>query len=312
MRATYPNTTTTNYPFGMLMDGRSLSSEKYRFGFNTQEKDNEIYGIGNSTSAEFWQYDCRLGRRFNIDPKPNSGISVYACFGNNPIWKTDYKGDTIVIYLGMDGDSYLELASQNMVLKQVNDGIFIIVAHGDPFGIVDHQLTNKSLTSPEKIFDVLKNEKISPEFKKSFENKTPIALILLSCNSASDPQEYECGHSKYLGKKSIAQRISEAKPEWRVVGANGYVSYGTSENNRIGRPGAGVVGLSSIVSDVAKGIKRDNSRYFITFKGGKTDQGTLYHTKRPTGCDVKIITGNSDTTVPEGREINITTRPPSQ
>ena len=32
----------------------------YRFGFNGQEKDNEVAGFGNITTAEFWEYDCRL------------------------------------------------------------------------------------------------------------------------------------------------------------------------------------------------------------------------------------------------------------
>jgi RHS repeat-associated protein len=67
----------------------------YRYGFNGQEKDNEVAGSGNSYTAEFWQYDPRLGRRFNIDPKPNPTISVYACFANNPIVFTDPNGDTV-------------------------------------------------------------------------------------------------------------------------------------------------------------------------------------------------------------------------
>jgi hypothetical protein len=36
------------YPFGMLMPGRSFSSEDYRFWFNGMEKDDEVKGIGNS------------------------------------------------------------------------------------------------------------------------------------------------------------------------------------------------------------------------------------------------------------------------
>ena len=52
-------------------------------------KDNEVSGEGNSYTAEFWQYDSRLGRRFNLDPKPNPSTSEYACFNNNPIFYTD-------------------------------------------------------------------------------------------------------------------------------------------------------------------------------------------------------------------------------
>jgi YD repeat-containing protein len=84
------------YPFGMVMPNRtfSLSSKSYRFGFNTQEKDDEVYGAGNLNTAEFWEYDTRIGRRWNVDPKPNVSVSPYATFENNPIWKNDIKGDS--------------------------------------------------------------------------------------------------------------------------------------------------------------------------------------------------------------------------
>jgi murein DD-endopeptidase MepM/ murein hydrolase activator NlpD len=65
----------------------------YRFGFNTQEKDDEVYGAGNLNTAEFWEYDTRLGRRWNVDPKPQVEISVYAAMNGNPIWLTDVNGD---------------------------------------------------------------------------------------------------------------------------------------------------------------------------------------------------------------------------
>jgi len=67
----------------------------YRYRFNGQEQDNEIAGTGNIMSAEFWEYDARLGRRWNIDPKPDFSISSYACFRNNPILFNDVDGDTV-------------------------------------------------------------------------------------------------------------------------------------------------------------------------------------------------------------------------
>lgn len=67
----------------------------YRYGFQGQERDDEISGSGNSYTAMFWQYDSRLGRRWNLDPKPNPSISQYATFGNNPIYFMDPFGDTV-------------------------------------------------------------------------------------------------------------------------------------------------------------------------------------------------------------------------
>jgi len=66
---------------------------KYRYGMNTQEKDDEIYGKGNASSAEFWEYDTRLVRRWNLDPVPKKWESSYACLSNSPIWRIDPNGD---------------------------------------------------------------------------------------------------------------------------------------------------------------------------------------------------------------------------
>lgn len=104
------------YAFGMMMPGNTYSiddtivmvvdttsdtgyirmpKEGYRFGFNGQEKDDEVYGDGNAYTALFWEYDPRLGRRWNLDPKPTSYYSAYSCFGNNPIFFSDVFGDEI-------------------------------------------------------------------------------------------------------------------------------------------------------------------------------------------------------------------------
>ncbi len=37
----------------------------YRYGFNGQQKDNEIAGIGNWYTAQFWEYDPRNATRKN-------------------------------------------------------------------------------------------------------------------------------------------------------------------------------------------------------------------------------------------------------
>jgi len=76
------------------MDGRSFNNEKYRFGFNGQEKDNDI-GEG-MFSAEFWEYDSRIARRWNPDPIVKKYESFYACFSNNPILFVDPNGQDVV------------------------------------------------------------------------------------------------------------------------------------------------------------------------------------------------------------------------
>jgi len=81
------------YPFGWTMPGRQYNSDSYRYGYNTQEKVDEIKGSGNHLTAKYWEYDPRIGRRWNMDPVVLSYESGYVTNGNNPIWYLDPLGD---------------------------------------------------------------------------------------------------------------------------------------------------------------------------------------------------------------------------
>jgi len=81
-------------PFGSLLPGRNFSSSSYRFGFNGMEKDDEVNGAtGTSYTAEFWQYDPRVVRRWNLDPVDQISVSNYAALDLSPIRMTDPKGN---------------------------------------------------------------------------------------------------------------------------------------------------------------------------------------------------------------------------
>src|SRR5690606_20889566 len=87
------------FPGHGLLNGRNGNSDEYRYGgANGQEKVDEISGLGNHYTAEYWEYDSRVLRRWNRDPKPNPSFSEYACFANNPIVFVDILGDTSEFY----------------------------------------------------------------------------------------------------------------------------------------------------------------------------------------------------------------------
>lgn len=44
-------------------------------------------------TAEYWEYDPRIARRWNVDPKPTAWESPYLVNGGNPIFYTDPFGD---------------------------------------------------------------------------------------------------------------------------------------------------------------------------------------------------------------------------
>ena len=125
------------------MSSRSFNAPEYKYGFNGQEKDNEVYGAGNLNTAEFWQYDTRLGRRWNLDPKPLPSISQYACFANSPIWMKDVKGDSAAVFYpdgtfwkvindGKKEWTILHYASTTEVMKVVNGNQVKITSYSKP------------------------------------------------------------------------------------------------------------------------------------------------------------------------------------
>jgi hypothetical protein len=65
---------------------------EYKFSFNGQERDDEVSGVGNTMTAEFWEYDGRLGRRWNLDPLFENWESPYVVFHSNPIYFNDRNG----------------------------------------------------------------------------------------------------------------------------------------------------------------------------------------------------------------------------
>ena len=78
---------TDYYAFGSSL----RSSGTYRYGFNGQEKETELNS--SITSAEYWMYDGRLARRWNLDPVDQISESNYAVMHNCPIILSDVNGD---------------------------------------------------------------------------------------------------------------------------------------------------------------------------------------------------------------------------
>jgi hypothetical protein len=134
------------YPFGMQMPGRVYTTtSSYRFGFNGQENSSEISGSGNHTTAEFWEYDPRIGRRWNLDPKPNVGISQYSVFNNTPTWFGDPFGDTSVN--GAGGKQQVDIdEKQNSLNFYKSNTDYAISGTNTKVPIISGQL--RSFTNP--------------------------------------------------------------------------------------------------------------------------------------------------------------------
>lgn len=79
----------------MLVPGRNYQgSDKYRYGFNGQEQDDEIKGEGNSVNYKYRMHDPRIMRFFATDPiaKKFPELTPYQFASNNPIWMIEWEG----------------------------------------------------------------------------------------------------------------------------------------------------------------------------------------------------------------------------
>ena len=82
------------FTFGMTMPGRTFNSSEYRYGFQGQEKDDEIKGEGNSINFKYRVQDPRLGRFFSIDPltRDYPFYTPYSFSGNRVIDSRELEG----------------------------------------------------------------------------------------------------------------------------------------------------------------------------------------------------------------------------
>ncbi|MBK7883859.1 MAG: hypothetical protein IPJ81_08670 [Chitinophagaceae bacterium] len=67
---------------------KSFNGSSLSLGFNSQRRSPEISAT--AQTAEFWEYDADVARRWNVDPVYKH--SPYEVFGSNPIWLSDYNG----------------------------------------------------------------------------------------------------------------------------------------------------------------------------------------------------------------------------
>jgi RHS repeat-associated protein len=78
----------------MTVPNRHNSGNSYRYGFQGQEKDNELKGDGNSLNYTFRMHDPRVGRFFAVDPltKKYPYLTPYQFSSNQPVHAQELEG----------------------------------------------------------------------------------------------------------------------------------------------------------------------------------------------------------------------------
>jgi len=119
-----------HYPFGMLVPQRNYQSPEYRYGFQGQEKDDEVKGSGMQYDYGFRIYDPRLGKFLSEDPlfKSFPWYTPYQFAGNKPIQSIDLDGLEELDYRQgtlENGNVLISLTVDNDVHFNSNDGKLI-------------------------------------------------------------------------------------------------------------------------------------------------------------------------------------------
>ena len=87
-------TYTDYYPFGFPMPRPGFTMGGYRYSFNGQEADNEVYGTDIFQNYGFRMYDTRLARFWGVDPltKDYPMLTPFQFASCSPIWAVDWDG----------------------------------------------------------------------------------------------------------------------------------------------------------------------------------------------------------------------------
>ncbi len=102
---------TDYYPFGMEEPGRSYSAEDYRYGFQGQDKEKELWG----GEASFFKYrisDNRLGRFFSVDPLSSKFPWNSSCA---------FSENRVIDGVELEGAEYLDVNNEHINCSRNND-----------------------------------------------------------------------------------------------------------------------------------------------------------------------------------------------
>jgi hypothetical protein len=156
---------------------------------------------------------------------------------------------------------------------QKNDGVFILMAHGNPNLIRDDRgdEVNRMYTG-EEIKELLTE---NDNWNEAVKNGMEITLILATCENSTDPQEFFDG---FEPDQPIAQKVSKVLGDLTVKGYEGgalYDKVGLDGNDHIGQIGRkgqyGVFGVS---------YEKGRDTGVVTYKNGIRKEKTTITDKK--------------------------------
>jgi RHS repeat-associated protein len=167
------------YPFGSVMEGRALEITNYRYGFQGQEGDDEVFGKNNLWAYKYRLHDARLGRFFSVDPLADKYPynSVYAFSENRVIDGVELEGlEKILVELFI----YLNSDVRIRVLKAQNGSFEFKYANENIVNDQSSTLVFERVQQPDGTFKTSRYERpaqyvLTKKEKESLENNKRIA-----------------------------------------------------------------------------------------------------------------------------------------
>jgi RHS repeat-associated protein len=203
----------------MLVPNRTGSSTAYRYGFQGQEKDDELKGEGNSLNYTFRMHDPRVGRFFAVDPlfKTYPHNSTYAFSENRVIDSGELEG--LERYYSADGKllGKYGTSKEMRIVKQIfldalnnkkikiesilksppnNNTISIFNEYSIPAFVNSEKNRNNQLSKWAKTNRNTKNEKAMSLFTNKIENPEGAGFVeVFTLGSTTIGPEYKLGHN---------------------------------------------------------------------------------------------------------------------
>jgi RHS repeat-associated protein len=206
------------HPFGMQMPGRSSNSSEYRYGFQGQEKDDEIKGNGNSVNYKYRMHDPRLGRFFAVDPLTSSypWNSPYAFSENKVIAWIELEGlesffAADMTYLGtINNDTKIKYIVADDLIEDTKNKVLTI--NNYPGAVTSEKNSKKIISGSNLITD----ETMSQFYEVPSETRLDTKLSL-----APPPQKLVVGNVP-MGKEDarmIATTLENTGDAMTLMGA---------------------------------------------------------------------------------------------
>ncbi|WP_291911512.1 AHH domain-containing protein [Chitinophaga sp. CB10] len=179
---------------------KGFSSDRYRYGFNGKENDNEIKGEGNQQDYGFRIYDPRIGKFLSVDPitAKYPELTPYQFASNTPIWAIDLDGleavkapgNAEIIWNFIANDNHITRAKQFAAARNIDASqVYLIVGSRASYVMGNDAPPIRNVDNTSVIiYDPVENPKTGEVtvFKHVFRQTGNTSPFTLSTSSSND------------------------------------------------------------------------------------------------------------------------------